>query len=165
MKHRHSLSFSESVKVSHFGFIFFFSELVTGIKFTNDCKHLISVSGDGCIFLWALPWGLTHNMKERLAEMGQAKRREEQQYNMVRRGTYVVPPNLPLAVRSQLNAATTRNNNNNTAGEEPDEEEKEEVDFGAVDATKVAEQLQLHALGTQNKRGGFICILIKECRI
>jgi len=27
--------------------IFFcFAEIVTGIKFTNDCKHLISVSGD-----------------------------------------------------------------------------------------------------------------------
>lgn len=28
------------------------SELVTGLKFTPDGKHLISVSGDGCIFVW-----------------------------------------------------------------------------------------------------------------
>ena len=29
------------------------SELVTGLKFTNDCKHLISVSGKKfCLFFW-----------------------------------------------------------------------------------------------------------------
>lgn len=28
------------------------SELVTGLKFTNDCRNLISASGDGCIFIW-----------------------------------------------------------------------------------------------------------------
>ena len=30
------------------------SELVTGLAFTRDCKRLISVSGDGCIFVWKL---------------------------------------------------------------------------------------------------------------
>ena len=28
------------------------SELVTGLRFTSDGRHLITVSGDGCIFLW-----------------------------------------------------------------------------------------------------------------
>lgn len=28
------------------------SEIVTGLKFSNDGKHLITVSGDGCIFIW-----------------------------------------------------------------------------------------------------------------
>ncbi|XP_054154489.1 mitogen-activated protein kinase-binding protein 1-like [Oppia nitens] len=31
------------------------SELVTGLKFSQDGKNLISVSGDGCIFIWKLP--------------------------------------------------------------------------------------------------------------
>ncbi|KAE9544023.1 hypothetical protein AGLY_001712 [Aphis glycines] len=31
------------------------SELVTGLRFTNDSKHLISASGDGCIFVWRMP--------------------------------------------------------------------------------------------------------------
>lgn len=31
------------------------SELVTGLKFTNDSKYLISASGDGCIFIWKMP--------------------------------------------------------------------------------------------------------------
>ncbi|XP_076306142.1 mitogen-activated protein kinase-binding protein 1-like isoform X3 [Tachypleus tridentatus] len=38
------------------------SELVTGLKFTNNGKHLISVSGDGCIFLWKLPVEITQAM-------------------------------------------------------------------------------------------------------
>ncbi|CAB4068842.1 MAPKBP1 [Lepeophtheirus salmonis] len=43
------------------------SELVTGLKFTEDCKHLISVSGDGCIFVWRLPHEMTSNMIAKLA--------------------------------------------------------------------------------------------------
>ncbi|GAB6031726.1 hypothetical protein CHUAL_009471 [Chamberlinius hualienensis] len=45
------------------------SELVTGLRFTNDCKHLISVSGDGCIFIWKLPLEITHQMEVRLAQV------------------------------------------------------------------------------------------------
>ncbi|GBL94462.1 Mitogen-activated protein kinase-binding protein 1 [Araneus ventricosus] len=38
------------------------SELVTGFKFSNDGRHLISVSGDGCIFMWKLPIDVTQTM-------------------------------------------------------------------------------------------------------
>nr|XP_033807792.1 mitogen-activated protein kinase-binding protein 1 isoform X2 [Geotrypetes seraphini] len=51
------------------------SEIVTGMKFSNDCKHLISVSGDSCIFIWRLSSEMTINMRQRLAEM---KQREKQ---------------------------------------------------------------------------------------
>ncbi|KAM4011991.1 mitogen-activated protein kinase-binding protein 1-like [Anomaloglossus baeobatrachus] len=47
------------------------SEIVTGMKFTNDCKHLISVSGDSCIFIWRLSSMMTINMRQRLAEIKQ----------------------------------------------------------------------------------------------
>ncbi|KAJ8399503.1 hypothetical protein AAFF_G00412150 [Aldrovandia affinis] len=47
------------------------SEIVTGMKFTNDCKHLISVSGDSCIFVWRLNPELTINMRQRLSELKQ----------------------------------------------------------------------------------------------
>uniref|UniRef100_A0A8B9KWB3 Mitogen-activated protein kinase binding protein 1 n=1 Tax=Astyanax mexicanus TaxID=7994 RepID=A0A8B9KWB3_ASTMX len=47
------------------------SELVTGMKFTNDCKHLISVSGDSCIFVWRLNPELTIKMRQRLSELKQ----------------------------------------------------------------------------------------------
>ncbi|XP_062864086.1 mitogen-activated protein kinase-binding protein 1 [Trichomycterus rosablanca] len=45
------------------------SEIVTGIKFTNDCRHLISVSGDSCIFVWRLSPELTISMRQRLADL------------------------------------------------------------------------------------------------
>uniref|UniRef100_A0A671MJ74 Mitogen-activated protein kinase-binding protein 1-like n=1 Tax=Sinocyclocheilus anshuiensis TaxID=1608454 RepID=A0A671MJ74_9TELE len=47
------------------------SEIVTGMKFTNDCKHLISVSGDSCIFVWRLCPELTINMRQRLSDLKQ----------------------------------------------------------------------------------------------
>ncbi|XP_073726086.1 mitogen-activated protein kinase-binding protein 1 isoform X2 [Misgurnus anguillicaudatus] len=50
------------------------SEIVTGMKFTNDCKHLITVSGDSCIFVWRLCPELTINMKQRLADLKQNSR-------------------------------------------------------------------------------------------
>lgn len=33
-------------RVAHKPYSLFFTEIVTGMKFSNDCKHLISVSGD-----------------------------------------------------------------------------------------------------------------------
>ncbi|CAL8298454.1 unnamed protein product [Arctogadus glacialis] len=45
------------------------SEIVTGMKFTNDCKHLITVSGDSCIFVWRLSADLTISMLQRLADL------------------------------------------------------------------------------------------------
>ncbi|KAI4801648.1 hypothetical protein KUCAC02_019528 [Chaenocephalus aceratus] len=47
------------------------SEIVTGLKFTNDCRHLISVSGDSCIFVWRLAPELTISMRERLRQLRQ----------------------------------------------------------------------------------------------
>lgn len=44
------------------------SELVTGLKFTNDCKHLISASGDGCIFVWQVPHDMIVTMQARLSQ-------------------------------------------------------------------------------------------------
>ncbi|KAK3516541.1 hypothetical protein QTP70_021724, partial [Hemibagrus guttatus] len=45
------------------------SEIITGIKFTRDCRHLISASGDSCIFIWRLAPELTINMRERLEQL------------------------------------------------------------------------------------------------
>ncbi|XP_029317026.1 LOW QUALITY PROTEIN: mitogen-activated protein kinase-binding protein 1 [Cottoperca gobio] len=45
------------------------SEIVTGLKFTSDCRHLITVSGDSCIFVWRLSPELTIRMRQRLADL------------------------------------------------------------------------------------------------
>lgn len=44
------------------------SELVTGLKFTNDCKYLISASGDGCVFIWQMPHDMIVTMQARLSQ-------------------------------------------------------------------------------------------------
>ena len=44
------------------------SELVTGLRFTNDGKHLISVSGDGCVFVWKLPHDMTVTVQARMTQ-------------------------------------------------------------------------------------------------
>ncbi|KAF4070758.1 hypothetical protein AMELA_G00277220 [Ameiurus melas] len=48
------------------------SEIITSIKFTSDCRHLISASGDSCIFIWRLAPELTMNMRERLDQFTHA---------------------------------------------------------------------------------------------
>nr|BAA85449.1 JNK-binding protein JNKBP1 [Mus musculus] len=55
------------------------SEIVTGMKFSNDCKHLISVSGDSCIFVWRLSSEMTISMRQRLRERRQRQRGIKQQ--------------------------------------------------------------------------------------
>uniref|UniRef100_A0A8D0H8Y7 WD repeat domain 62 n=1 Tax=Sphenodon punctatus TaxID=8508 RepID=A0A8D0H8Y7_SPHPU len=47
------------------------SEIVTGMKFTYDCKHLITVSGDSCVFIWHLSPEITNCMKRHLMELDQ----------------------------------------------------------------------------------------------
>ncbi|XP_042560661.1 mitogen-activated protein kinase-binding protein 1-like [Clupea harengus] len=49
------------------------SEIVTGIKFTSDCRHLISVSGDSCIMVWRLAPELTLNMRDHIAQRKQTQ--------------------------------------------------------------------------------------------
>ncbi|KAJ0061262.1 hypothetical protein NL108_013931 [Boleophthalmus pectinirostris] len=45
------------------------SEIVTGLKFTSDCKHLISVSADSCVFVWRLAPELALKMRQRLRQL------------------------------------------------------------------------------------------------
>ncbi|XP_074876966.1 WD repeat-containing protein 62 [Buteo buteo] len=45
------------------------SEIVTGMQFTYDCRYLITVSGDSCIFIWHLDLEITSSMKQHLLEL------------------------------------------------------------------------------------------------
>ncbi|XP_070620485.1 WD repeat-containing protein 62 [Erythrolamprus reginae] len=53
------------------------SEVITGMKFTFDCKHLITVSGDSCIFVWRLSPAITACMKQHLRELQQIQEQQE----------------------------------------------------------------------------------------
>ncbi|KAM4640954.1 WD repeat-containing protein 62-like [Discoglossus pictus] len=46
------------------------SDIITDIKFTPDCKRLITVSGDSCVFIWQLDHDMTTSMLQRLEDMG-----------------------------------------------------------------------------------------------
>ncbi|XVF08242.1 hypothetical protein REPUB_Repub06bG0209700 [Reevesia pubescens] len=43
-------------------------EVVTGVIFLPDCKHIVSVGGDGCIFVWKLPARLASRMLQKVKE-------------------------------------------------------------------------------------------------
>ncbi|XP_022151493.1 mitogen-activated protein kinase-binding protein 1 isoform X2 [Momordica charantia] len=43
-------------------------EVITGAIFTPDCKRIISIGGDGCIFLWRLPALLSSRMRQKINE-------------------------------------------------------------------------------------------------
>uniref|UniRef100_A0A5S6QY66 Mitogen-activated protein kinase-binding protein 1 n=1 Tax=Trichuris muris TaxID=70415 RepID=A0A5S6QY66_TRIMR len=45
-------------------------ELVTGIKFLYDCRHLVTVSGDSCIFVWQLEQRLSKTIMSRIQSNG-----------------------------------------------------------------------------------------------
>ncbi|CAG7784804.1 unnamed protein product [Allacma fusca] len=44
------------------------SELATALRFTPDCQNLMSVGGDSCIFVWALPREMVVTMEARMSE-------------------------------------------------------------------------------------------------
>ncbi|XP_069572308.1 mitogen-activated protein kinase-binding protein 1-like [Brachyistius frenatus] len=67
------------------------SEIVTGMKFTNDCKHLISVSGDSCIFVWRLAPELTITMRQRLCQLQQNPNTPPCNSSNLRREVYSAP--------------------------------------------------------------------------
>ncbi|XP_068934623.1 WD repeat-containing protein 62 [Petaurus breviceps papuanus] len=72
------------------------SEIVTGMKFTYDCRHLITVSGDSCVFIWHLGPEITNCMKQHLVEIDhieqQKKMRETEWTSQPRQETYVSVP-------------------------------------------------------------------------
>ncbi|KAJ4704500.1 mitogen-activated protein kinase-binding protein 1 isoform X1 [Melia azedarach] len=43
-------------------------EVITGVTFLPDCKHIVSVGGDGCIFVWKVPAHLALRMMQRVKE-------------------------------------------------------------------------------------------------
>jgi WD40 repeat protein len=49
------------------------AEMITSLKFTPDCKRLISTSSDGCIFIWSIAPQLEKAMNERIEELKNQK--------------------------------------------------------------------------------------------
>ncbi|XP_051579390.1 mitogen-activated protein kinase-binding protein 1-like isoform X2 [Myxocyprinus asiaticus] len=90
------------------------SEIVTGMKFSNDCRHLISVSGDSCIFVWRLCPELTINMRQRLSDLKQNSKPVQK-----------TPPNKhhTLSTRREIHSAPVTGTMSSDSDKDVEEEE------------------------------------------
>ncbi|XP_072872715.1 WD repeat-containing protein 62 isoform X3 [Chlorocebus sabaeus] len=72
------------------------SEIITSMKFTYDCHHLITVSGDSCVFIWHLGPEITNCMKQHLLEIDhqeqQQHTKDRKQNGHPRQDTYLSTP-------------------------------------------------------------------------
>ncbi|XP_076039679.1 WD repeat domain 62 [Oratosquilla oratoria] len=99
------------------------SELVTGLRFTNDGKHLITVSGDGCIFIWRMPHDMTQTMVARLAQQAERAAKDSRRQQ---------PPQAlpPSPIQRSVNRVTTDNEEFRPASAEIfDQNANEEPDY------------------------------------
>ncbi|KAM9358601.1 WD repeat-containing protein 62 [Symphorus nematophorus] len=78
--------------------LFGHSEIVTCMRFSQDCRHLITVSGDSCVFVWRLDSQMSSTMRKRrgprLTAAPQTCRRSKQQ--TIRRETFITVPSSQL---------------------------------------------------------------------
>uniref|UniRef100_A0A0A9WCF9 Mitogen-activated protein kinase-binding protein 1 n=1 Tax=Lygus hesperus TaxID=30085 RepID=A0A0A9WCF9_LYGHE len=57
------------------------SELVTGLRFTQDCTRLISASGDGCVLVWSVPHDMVVTMQARLSQQAARTKKPQKLVN------------------------------------------------------------------------------------
>ncbi|KAF6208405.1 hypothetical protein GE061_016861 [Apolygus lucorum] len=57
------------------------SELVTGLRFTQDCTRLISASGDGCVLVWSIPHDMVVTMQARLSQQAARTKKPQKLVN------------------------------------------------------------------------------------
>ncbi|CDQ62678.1 unnamed protein product [Oncorhynchus mykiss] len=95
------------------------SEVVTGMKFTNDCKHMITVSGDSCIFVWRLAPELTISMRQRLSDLKQSGKPVQK-----------TPPHKPcnLSTRREVHRTPPIVTMSSDSDKEVEEEEEEGIE-------------------------------------
>ncbi|CAN9511234.1 unnamed protein product [Ophioblennius macclurei] len=74
------------------------SEIVTCMRFTEDCRHLVTVSGDSCVFVWQLDPQMSSTMRRRRG-LRSTTAPCEQQY--IRRETFTVPCWLPRTAQEE----------------------------------------------------------------
>ncbi|XP_041797432.1 WD repeat-containing protein 62 isoform X3 [Chelmon rostratus] len=91
--------------------LFGHSEIVTCMRFSQDCRHLITVSGDSCVFVWRLDSHMTSIMRKRrgLRPAAAAETCSRKQQN-IRRETFITVPScqLPLMEEEEEEEARIR---------------------------------------------------------
>ncbi|XP_030599747.1 WD repeat-containing protein 62 isoform X2 [Archocentrus centrarchus] len=75
--------------------LFGHSELVTCMRFSQDCRHLITVSGDSCVFVWRLDSQMTSIMRKRRG-LRLTAATETHKKPDIRRETFITVPSSQL---------------------------------------------------------------------
>ncbi|XP_015248456.1 PREDICTED: mitogen-activated protein kinase-binding protein 1-like [Cyprinodon variegatus] len=91
--------------------LFGHSELVSCMRFSQDCRHLISASGDSCVFVWRLDSQMTGTMRKRRAlRVSRAAKTCQVRPPDLRRETFITVPSsqLPLMEEEVQKAADQR---------------------------------------------------------
>ncbi|XP_054650919.1 WD repeat-containing protein 62 [Dunckerocampus dactyliophorus] len=70
--------------------LFGHSEVVTCMKFSQDCRHLITVARDGCVFVWRLDSHMTSTMRSKRGPMA------AKAPGSIRRETFITTPSCML---------------------------------------------------------------------
>ncbi|XP_054462647.1 WD repeat-containing protein 62 isoform X2 [Anoplopoma fimbria] len=104
--------------------LFGHSEIVTCMRFSQDCRHLITVSGDSCVFVWRLDSQMTSTMRKRrgLKKTAAPETCRHKQQN-IRRETFIAGPSSQLP--------------------QTEEDQEEEADLGTPDRLDSAQDAQL----------------------
>ncbi|XP_035857493.1 WD repeat-containing protein 62 isoform X2 [Sander lucioperca] len=100
--------------------LFGHAEIVTCMRFSQDCRHLITVSGDSCVFVWRLDSQMTSVMRKRrgLHQSAAAEAFSRKTQN-IRRETFISGPASLLP--------HTEEEEEEEEGEEKEEEEEGET--------------------------------------
>ncbi|XP_076590644.1 WD repeat-containing protein 62 isoform X3 [Chaetodon auriga] len=91
--------------------LFGHSEIVTCMRFSQDCRHLITVSGDSCVFVWRLDSQMTSIMrKKRGLKPPPAPETSSHKQQSIRRETFITVPacQLPLMEEEEEEEARLR---------------------------------------------------------
>ncbi|XP_058490411.1 WD repeat-containing protein 62 isoform X3 [Solea solea] len=83
--------------------LFGHADIVTCMRFSQDCRHLITVSGDSCVFVWRLDSQMTTTMRTRLGLRPKAapKTCSRQPLN-IRRETFITVPSSQLLQSEEI---------------------------------------------------------------
>ncbi|XP_029026179.1 WD repeat-containing protein 62-like isoform X2 [Betta splendens] len=71
--------------------LFGHSEIVTSMRFSQDCRHLITVSADSCVFMWRLDSQMTSTMRKKRGLNLKVVSETSSQKPNIRRETFTVP--------------------------------------------------------------------------
>eukprot|EP00066_Takifugu_rubripes_P026554 XP_011615820.1 PREDICTED: WD repeat-containing protein 62-like isoform X3 [Takifugu rubripes] len=75
--------------------LFGHSEIATCLRFSQDCRNLITVSGDSCVFVWRLDSHITNTMRRRRSSRVPRPPERRGRSHQIRRETFITVPSCP----------------------------------------------------------------------